>query len=131
MTVSAATVGDPEAMRAFARQLMSRADLLRGAQQGPASRLDGATFEGPAATRLRAAAGDLTTRLQGICAGLDATAQALLGDATVVEQQNAELRAAAERAAEKEAAEQKADKAASAVPSEAEAAPGPEASPAP
>lgn len=131
MTVAATTVGDPEAMRAFARQLMSRADILRGAQQGPASRLDGATFEGPAATRLRSAAGDLASRLQSICADLDATAQALLGDATVVEQQNAELRAAAERAAEKEAAAQKADKAASSVPAEVEAGPGPEVSPTP
>lgn len=97
--VTAATVGDPEAMRAFARELVSRADLLRAAHAQPAARLGAATFEGPASRRLRSSADDVGTRLAGICSDIEATAQALLADAGTVERENAALRAAAERAA--------------------------------
>jgi len=114
------TVGDPDAMRAFARELMSRADLLRTAEQGPASRLQRAIFEGPAASRLRSTADDLTTRISGICSDIEATAQSLLADAATVEQQNADLRAAAEQQAAQQA---KADAPAKGAPAP-DAAPG-------
>lgn len=121
------TVGDPEAMRAFARELMSRADVLRAAEQGPASRLQRAVFDGPAALRLRTTADDLTARVSSICSEIEATAQSLLADAAVVEQQNADLRAAAER----EAAQQAKEAASAAEPAPAAESPSPPAETAP
>jgi len=103
-----ATVGDPDAMRALARQLMTRADVLSAAQRGPAAQLAAATFDGPAASRLRGTAEELRTRLGGVCADLQATAQSLLTDASAVEQQNVGLRIAATQAAEQEAAAKRA-----------------------
>lgn len=49
-----ADLGDPEALREQGRQLRAQADQVRGLADWTARRLDGMTFEGPAARRLEA-----------------------------------------------------------------------------
>lgn len=90
--------GDPDGMRALATELSGRADIIGSTPSGFASALDGATFVGGAAARLR---GDATTARGGISAAvaeLQGLASALLGDADTVEQMNADAKAKAEAA---------------------------------
>ncbi|MBS1870104.1 MAG: hypothetical protein JSS99_10595 [Actinobacteria bacterium] len=95
----AATVGDPEAMRALARELLGRAQLVRGLAAPAVGRLEAAVFEGPAATRLRGEATRLAAALAAAAGDLAGVAGALLADAAGLEGQNDALRREAEAAA--------------------------------
>jgi hypothetical protein len=46
-------LGDPDGMEALAAELLRRADSITGAAESLSNQADGATFEGPAARRLR------------------------------------------------------------------------------
>jgi uncharacterized protein YukE len=94
--------GDPETMRALAQEIAARADLLNTIPAGFAAALDGATFEGGAAVRLRGTASDARSRVAGLSAELRDIATALYADARSVETQNDEARteAADEQATE-------------------------------
>jgi hypothetical protein len=89
-------VGDPEAMRALARTIAARADLLNTIPAGFAAALEDATFEGGAAVRLRGSASDARGRAADLSAELRDIATALYADATRVETQNADARKDAE-----------------------------------
>ena len=89
-------VGDPEAMRVLARELLARGDALAEAEAAVA-KLAGATFEGPAADRLRGRARAAAEVVRAADAGLRAAAQALLVGAERVETDNAALERAAAR----------------------------------
>ena len=95
-------VGDPEAMRVLARELGSRAELLSSIPAGFKASLDGSTFEGAAANRLRAAAASTHGRVAHLADDLRTVAANLFADARVVEQQNAA--AAAQAAADAQTA---------------------------
>ena len=99
------TVGDPEAMRAMARDLRHRADRLQGAAEAACGEFAAVVFEGPAAPAARMAVQDVRGRVQGATQALIALAAQLSGDADRVEQQNADLRREAEEAARKAEAE--------------------------
>ena len=98
-----AVFGDPDAMRALAQELAARADLIGELPAGASATLDGATFEGGAAVRLRASATDARGRAGDVAAALRDVASALYADATTVEAQNAEAQAAAAAAASPDA----------------------------
>jgi hypothetical protein len=91
--------GDPEAMRATARALLAQADGIGLAPEGAVAGLDALVLEGPAAMRLRMAAGEVRRQAQQAAAGLEAVAAALQADAARVEQMNEERRLAAAQAA--------------------------------
>jgi hypothetical protein len=101
---AAPTFGDPEAMRALAREIAARADVVSGLPGGFSAALDGATFEGPAAGRLREASLRSRRQLAATVAELRAIATALYADATAVERANAQAAAEAERAEQAAAA---------------------------
>jgi hypothetical protein len=89
-----AAIGDPEAMRLLARELAARADLVGDTPSGFTAALDGATFEGAAAVRLRETATAARGRAADVATELREIATALNADATLVEQQIAEAQAA-------------------------------------
>jgi hypothetical protein len=95
--------GDPEGMRALARAITSRADLVNGTPGGFDAALGAATFEGPAALRLRGAGEAARGGVAGVVAELHGLASALIGDADTVEQMNADAKAKAEADAAAEA----------------------------
>ena len=103
-SVSYTPVGDPDAMRDLAYELLGRADLISTAAIAPSSALSGATFEGPAAVRLRGALDDAREEVLGAASRLRDVAAELSRDATEVERQNSELEREATRAAEAAAA---------------------------
>lgn len=109
--IAAPTVGDPEAMRALAKVLTARAEVI-ASSVNVVSCVDTITFEGPAARRLRGAVAD-SRRQVLTCAGeLRLVAARLMADATKVELQNRQLQLAAEREAaqaERDAREQQQD----------------------
>jgi hypothetical protein len=90
--------GDPDGMRALATQLSGRADIIGSTPGGFSSALDGATFVGGAATRLRGEAMTARGGISAAVAELQGLASALLGDADTVEQMNADAQAKAEAA---------------------------------
>jgi len=96
--------GDPEAMRATARALLAQADGIGLAPEAAVAGLDALVLEGPAALRLRMAAGEVRRQAQQAAAGLEAVAAALQADAARVEQLNEERRLAAAQAAQQAAA---------------------------
>lgn len=104
MADSVKTVGDPEAMRALAEQLLGRAELVAAAPNGATSSLASATFEGRAAERLRGSVSDARVQVNDAASRLREVAARLLVDATRVEGLNADLKREAEAAA-REAAE--------------------------
>ncbi|MEH3052380.1 MAG: hypothetical protein PGN13_00030 [Patulibacter minatonensis] len=97
---SSTSVGDPEAMRALARELLGRADLVATGGAAGALALDGATFEGPAAERLRGTLTDARTQVQQVADRMREIAGDLAADASIVEDLNAQLAKAAAEAAE-------------------------------
>jgi hypothetical protein len=91
----AQSFGDPAAMRLLAGELAARADLLNAIPAGFAAALDGATFEGAAAERLRDGAAVARGRVADLSTELRDIATSLYADANRVELQNDEARAAA------------------------------------
>ena len=91
----AEVVGDPDGMRALAKEILARSELVAQTPAGVAGALDGADFEGGAAVRLRAAAADARSRVAGVAGELRDVAAALYGDAAEVERRNAEAASAA------------------------------------
>ncbi|MEA2151553.1 MAG: hypothetical protein QOD69_3383 [Solirubrobacteraceae bacterium] len=87
--------GDPEAIRALAREIAARADLVGDTPAGFAAALAAATFESTAATRLRAGAADARRRAADLAAEVREIAAQLFADATSVEAQNADAAASA------------------------------------
>lgn len=90
--------GDPEAMRALARELAGRAEMVSTIPVGATSSLDVATFEGGAAVRLRGRTSAARASVTAIAADLRDLATAVLVDASSVERQNAAAKAAADAA---------------------------------
>jgi hypothetical protein len=101
MTAPFTPVGDPDAMRDLARALMGRADLIADAGIAPSSSLAGATFEGPAAVRLRGALDEARAEALEAASRLRDVATTLVTDAGEVERRNNELELEAERAADR------------------------------
>jgi hypothetical protein len=89
--------GDPEAMRMAARALVGQADGVRLAPEGAVAGLEALVLEGPAAARLRMAAGEVRQQAQQAAADLEAVAAALQAEAARVEQMNEERRLVAAR----------------------------------
>lgn len=88
-----ARVGDPEAMRALARELSARADLLvQAAGRSPTAALGPEVFAGPAADRARGAGDQVTAQLHAAAGELTEIARSLLGDAEKVEGLNDQMR---------------------------------------
>lgn len=96
--IEAEVFGDPEATRALANELTGRADLVAAMPAGFSVALDVATFEGGAADRIRGASATARGGILGAVAELRGIASALFADASVIEQQNADTKAAAEAA---------------------------------
>jgi hypothetical protein len=110
--------GDPEAMRATARALVAQADGIRLAPEGPIAGFEALVLEGPAAGRLRVAAGEVRQHAERAASDLETVAAALYADAATVEQMNEDRRQAAAQAAadaQKAAAAADAQKAAEAA----------------
>ncbi len=100
MTETALSVGDPDAMRALASALISRADALAATTGRISGDVRSAVFEGPAATRVRGIVEDSRSQAMGAVDLLRQTASSLSTDAIEVERQNDALRAAAVAKAE-------------------------------
>lgn len=99
MTAAFTPAGDPEAMRALARELMGRADLITDAAITPSASLAGVTFEGPAAARARGTLDGVRSEVLLAASRLRDTATRLSADAVIVERMNADLEREAEEAA--------------------------------
>ncbi len=81
-----ATIGDPAGMRAGAAQLRFRAERMAQLAAQVDAHVMGMTYSGPAASRWRAAVDDQSARLRAAAGRLEGTADALLQDATLVEE---------------------------------------------
>jgi hypothetical protein len=119
--IDVTTVGDPEAMRAIARDLRRRADALQSSTEGVCGGFAAVVFEGPAAPSTRMAVEEARGRVLSATQAMSALAAQLASDADRVEEQNAELRRRAEEAARQAAAEEAAAKAQHELPHTAEA----------
>ncbi len=92
--------GDPQAMRALAKEIAGRAEIIAAVPAGFAAALDGAVFEGGAAQRLRGASQTARGGISAAVSELNGLAAALFSDAEVVEQMNTDAREQAEREAD-------------------------------
>ncbi|MEA2154773.1 MAG: hypothetical protein QOE11_913 [Solirubrobacteraceae bacterium] len=98
--IEAEVFGDPVAMRLLAQEIAGRADIVGDAATGFTAALDGAEFEGGAADRLREAAVSERVRLADVAAELRDIATSMYADASAVETQNEDAKAAAAAAQE-------------------------------
>jgi type IV secretory pathway TrbL component len=96
--IEAQVFGDPEGMRALAKAIVNRADVIASTPLGAEAALDGASFEGRAAERLRGTTKSARSQLASVVGDLHEVASALFSDAAVVERQNAEAAAEAAKA---------------------------------
>lgn len=81
-----ATIGDPAGMRASSTQLRFRAERMAQLAAQVDAHVLGMSYSGPAANRWRAAINDQSSRLRITASRLEATADGLLQDATLVEE---------------------------------------------
>jgi len=78
-------IGDPVAMRAYARRLQAEADSIAQRAQGVTGTVEGARYESPAASRLKIGAAETESRLLNAVSRLQGLADSVLRAASSVE----------------------------------------------
>jgi hypothetical protein len=78
-------IGDPAAMRAYARRLEAEAEAIAARARAVTGTVEGARYQSPSATRLKAGAADTEARLLSAAARLQELAASVLRAASSVE----------------------------------------------